>query len=185
VLLRGGRQYLGASEVGGVFRGSPPTPGTVASALGVTASPLGMSPRPMLFATPPFSVDYAFPTVPPVPTAAAQINQGMQPMNAPTGAANNSGGAGFDPNMPQQVLHGIPPSLATADDTPAGFPVPPPADGPTGTGQAPLLTTDNLAAAAPPTFANLINPFSPQRSLPLIGGVAGGGVLLLVLLLRR
>jgi hypothetical protein len=186
MLLRSGRQQLGANVVQGIFQGSPPTPGTVASALGVTSAPIGTNPRPMLFATPPMSVDYAYPTVPPVPTAAGQINQGMQPMGPPAGGPDNSGGAGYDPNMPLEVLHGVPSSLA--NPTPSyDLPTPPPADTGTGTATGQLQLTGDTRAlqVAPPTFANLINPFSPQRSLPLIAGVAGGGALLLVLLLRR
>jgi hypothetical protein len=188
VLLRN-RASLGADQVGGILRGSPPTPGTIASTLNLTAAPLGMSPRPM-FTTPPMAIDYAFPTVPPVPTAAASIIQGMQPQGAP--AYNSGSTSSGDPNMPFP-LHGVPPSLAPFP-APAMYPdaIPPPA--PTGSGSpygqminpdAVSLTGDNLRQLAAPGLVNLLNPFDPQRSVPLIAAVAGGGVIGLVLLLRR
>lgn len=132
---------------------------------------------------PGFSVDYA--TMYPPPTVASQTaTAAMQPMSSSD--AGSSGGAGM-------VLHGSPPSPThlftpgpiNVDYAPVTVPpvVVPPASGTLPGGLAP--SPDNLAQLQAPKLSSLLNPFDPQRSVPLIAGVAGGGALLLVLLLRR
>lgn len=170
---------LGAALVQGIYQAYPPTPGTTAAALGVTFSPLGQSPRP-LFTPGPMTIDYAFPTVPPVPLVATLVDQAMQPMSAPSGPGSSGGGnaGGSDPNMPQPLLHGVPPSLAPfpADNTP------PPADsGGAAVGQS-SLSPEELTAIQTQNLTLQAGNQQQQRkiwTMVLAGGAIVGGALLL------
>lgn len=123
---------------------------------------------------PPLSIDYV-PMYPP-PTVATQVSSGMQPMGS--GASAASAGGAFHGSPPASTSGPMfTPGPTTVDYAPATVPA---VVAPT----APNVTIDP-AQLAPPGLVHLLNPFDPQRSVPLIAGVAGAGVLGLVLFLRR
>jgi hypothetical protein len=182
-MLRG--RGLGASVVAGLAQSSPPLPGTMSAVLGVTFAPLGQSPNPK-FLPGPMAVDYAWPTVAPVPTVATLVDTAMEPMGAPLGAGGG-GGSSVDPNMPAPFrgvppslmqpspFRGVPPSLVQPTSTSTDL-VPPPASA-----SGSSLSPDELAAIQAENQALDANEQRQRKiwTTIAVGGAVVGGVLLL------